>query len=47
MGEAAAIAGLISFSISSFQQCVQGFQLVRAAQNIGIDADYLSAVLQW
>ncbi|MCJ1401470.1 hypothetical protein MMC11_004684 [Xylographa trunciseda] len=44
---AAGIAGLISLSVTLFRGCVQGFELVSAAQHIGNDADRVRSMLDW
>ncbi|MCJ1293715.1 hypothetical protein MMC34_005270 [Xylographa carneopallida] len=44
---AAGIAGLISLSVTLFRGCVQGFELVSAANHIGNDADRVRSMLDW
>lgn len=47
LGVAASVAGLISLSICAFHGCVQGIELVSAAQSIGKDSDRLRCMLNW
>ena len=43
----ASIAGLIGLSITAFNGCVKGFQLVSSAQHIGGDADRLRCMVEY
>ena len=47
MDVAASIAGVISLSTTLFHGCVQGVELVIAAQRIGNDADRIQSMLDW
>ena len=47
MDVASGIAGLISLSFTLFRGCVQGFQLISDARNIGNDADRVRSMLDW
>ena len=41
------VVGIISLSVTCFQGCVKGFEILSAAQHIGHDADRLRSMLQW
>src|SRR5947199_9487167 len=47
LGEAAAVAGLVSLTIQLFDGCVKGFVLVSAAQGFGSKGDVLRCQLEW
>lgn len=47
LGEASAVAGLVSLTIQLFDGCVKGFILLSAAQEFGSKGDVLRCQLEW
>jgi Prion-inhibition and propagation len=47
VGEASAVAGLVSLTIQLFDGCVKGFVLLSAAQEFGSKGDVLRCQLEW
>src|SRR5947209_6239313 len=47
LGEAAAVFGLVSLTITLFDGCVKGFVLLSAASDIGSKGDILRCQLDW
>lgn len=44
---AASAAGLVSLSLTLFQDCIQAFQFVETAAHLGADADIIRCKLEW
>lgn len=47
MEAAGAVAGFVALPLALFQSCVTAFELLEAAQHIGVDGDLFSTKLQW